>query len=465
MRPRKNRRISSTENMSPALQKLLAIFPDIARTHGDHNIAFFHHLAEILRYLLFVGNIMRVLVPEADGGVHNELARDPLDRLFSRRIHVRHNQHIRKQKGFSKFLVKIPGARVQMRLEHADNAATPSGLCPRQRGAAFGRMMGIVVVDRDSFELPLFFPSSVDAGEFLQAGLYLCERNVQLQPDRDRRERILNVLLPPNLDLYLAELGISSDDRKGRRIILVADVHRLYVTLWVQSVRDDLLFTELGHDVQQRRFIQTQHDKPVERHFIRELDESPFDVFQVAVAVKMVGFQRCDHRDRRRNGQEGPVEFVRLNDAELSLAQPCIRYAQTAQLSADDDRRVEIPFHQDQADHRGGGRLAMRSGNAYAVFQAHDFRQHLRTAHDRDLAAQGLPYLGVLRHDGRGIHYRIHIGRNVLGFVTLEDLRTELLQAFRDLRKGAVGAADLEPLVQQNLRNAAHTDAADADEV
>jgi hypothetical protein len=104
------------------------------------------------------------------------------------------------------------------------------------------------------------------------------------------------------------------------------------------------------------------------------------------------------------------------------------------------------------------------AGDGDAVFHAHQLGQHLCPGDDRDHPLPGLENLRVVLLNGRGGDHHINM-RQVLAGMADVDLAADGCQALRGIRLAQVGAGDLVAQVQQDLGNAAHADAADADEV
>ena len=106
----------------------------------------------------------------------------------------------------------------------------------------------------------------------------------------------------------------------------------------------------------------------------------------------------------------------------------------------------------------------MGSGDGDAVFQAHQFGEHLGAGDHRDFHFVGFDDFGIVGDDGgRSDH---HVGAiDVDGFVSVENCGAEFGEAFGDGRGLPVGAGNGIAEGEQNFGDAAHADAADAHEV
>jgi hypothetical protein len=211
------------------------------------------------------------------------------------------------------------------------------------------------------------------------------------------------------------------------------------------------------------RLVEAHDRGAVERHLVEEGDEGVAHCLEGAVVVEVLGVHGGDDGNRRRELEEGAVRFVGLGHQVLPLAEPGIG-AQAQDAPADDDRRVEAPFRQHRADHRGGGRLAVRAGHRDAVLEPHQLREHLRARDHGDLALARGDDLDVLARHRRGVDDDLG-ALDVGGVVADEDLGAEPLEALDRLRALLVGARDRVAEVHEDLGDAGHPHAADAHEV
>jgi hypothetical protein len=177
----------------------------------------------------------------------------------------------------------------------------------------------------------------------------------------------------------------------------------------------------------------------------------------------VIAVDRGDHGDDRRQAQEAAVELVRLGD-EVVAAAEARAGAEQAQAAADDHSRIEARVGQHRPDQGGGRGLAVGAGDGDAVLEPHQLAEHLGAADHGDAAAARLAHLGVLRRDRRGDHHQLD-AFEVVGRVPLEDHGAQLLEPLGGLAEHLIGAAHLEVVLEQDLGDAAHAGAADADEV
>jgi hypothetical protein len=160
----------------------------------------------------------------------------------------------------------------------------------------------------------------------------------------------------------------------------------------------------------------------------------------------MLGVDRRDHGDRRRELEEGAVGLVGLGHEELALPEPRVG-AEGADASPDDDRRVVAAFREHGADHGRRRRLAVRAGHGDGVLEPHQLGQHLRPGDGRNLALPGRLHFGVVAADGRRVHDDVR-ALDVVGGVPDENFCAELLEPFDRLAATGVRAADAIAEVQ-----------------
>ncbi len=160
---------------------------------------------------------------------------------------------------------------------------------------------------------------------------------------------------------------------------------------------------------------------------------------------------------------ERRVALVGFGNEIMAGAQPPVRVG-ALQAPADQEGRILAGLGQDAGDQARRRRLAVRAGNRDRVPEAHQLGEHLRTSHHRQPQLAGRGDLGVGGIDRAGHDDEIRIA-DVIAAVSDEDLRAEATQALCDAGVLQVGTLHRVAEIQQHLGDAAHADAADADEV
>ena len=178
----------------------------------------------------------------------------------------------------------------------------------------------------------------------------------------------------------------------------------------------------------------------------------------------MVGLDVRDEHGCRRKVRERLVGLVGFHDVVTAGPGMGVR-AIGAHDAADKERGVGAEHVERAGQHGRRGGFAVRAGNGKRVKADTEVREHLGAVPDLKAAALCLDKLGVVFENGRGHDDDGVARRDVLGFLADEDGDAGLAQLLGVAAVLDVGAGDFHALVVGHLRDAAHADAADADEV
>src|SRR5205814_7863318 len=132
--------------------------------------------------------------------------------------------------------------------------------------------------------------------------------------------------------------------------------------------------------------------------------------------------------------------------------------------AAVDHGGIELRRVEERADHRGRRRLAVSPRDFDRPLEPHELAQHFRAPYHGNEARARRHHLGIIGLHCRGDHHHLGVGQ-VLGLVADLHENAELLQP---VYIGAVNEiATLHGIAEivQDLGDAAHADAANADEV
>ena len=229
-----------------------------------------------------------------------------------------------------------------------------------------------------------------------------------------------------------------------------------------ETVGDDAP-VEPREDLLDPGVVDARDDRAEDRGLSGEGDEGVADVVEAPVAVEVVRLDVRDHRQGRREGQERTVVLVGLGHEELAAAEPGAGSPEV-EAAADDDGRVEPRLGQEKPGHRGGRRLAVGPGDGDPLAHPHQLAEELGPLDDRDLEAPRLGELGgVFRDGGRRDEEVVPVG--VGRVVADRDPGAEAGEAAGRIALGAVAARDMVAEGEEDLGEARHAGAADADEV
>ena len=213
----------------------------------------------------------------------------------------------------------------------------------------------------------------------------------------------------------------------------------------------------------QLRIVDAGRHRAVERHLVHEVEKGALHVVHVAVAVHVLAIEVGHDRQDGRELEKRAVALVGFGDQILRPAQPRVR-AHGIDASADHDGGIEAAGAKHAGHHRGGRGLAVHAGDGDAVLEAHQFGQHFGALDDGNFARARFQHFGIGGIDrGTGHHHRGPLDMG--GLVAFIDHGAQLGEAIGDGAAAQVGTGDFHFLVEQDLGDAAHADAADANEM
>jgi hypothetical protein len=107
----------------------------------------------------------------------------------------------------------------------------------------------------------------------------------------------------------------------------------------------------------------------------------------------------------------------------------------------------------------------MGAGDGAAELQTREFHEHLGPADDRDVGTLSFESFNVFAgSNGRRVHHNVGTG-NMPRIMTVVNFSSKLLKMLGGFGTMKIRAADGKTLNEQNLGNARHANAADANEM
>lgn len=209
------------------------------------------------------------------------------------------------------------------------------------------------------------------------------------------------------------------------------------------------------------RFVEREHDRPVERHTIHKFEKRGLDFLERIVMIEMFA---VDGRHDRHNGREEEkraVTFVGFDDHVIALSRAGIGSG-CVDATANNKSRVESRCRENGSDQRSSRGLPVRACHGNSVFQAHQLGEHLGAGNYGDLQLAGFDDFRIIRTHRRGRNHNLRTA-HVLGLVAFENFRAEIAQALGNCRRFHVRAGDGVAEREEHFRDAAHSAAADAD--
>ena len=257
--------------------------------------------------------------------------------------------------------------------------------------------------------------------------------------------------------------AVADDDIVLRAIAAQPDIDRANIGLRAEAISDDAAFGEARNQALHDGMIDAENVEAIKRYAAGIIFKALLQGFEAAVMVEMFRVDIGDDCDRRRQLQERAVAFVGFDNHPVAGAETSVGVVRIDD-AAIDDRRIASRGFEQRADHRGRRRLAVRAGDGDGPFEAHQLAQHLGAAHDgKQALARGLDFR-VVGFDRRGNNDDARIAQ-IFGAMADRDFHPEFLQPAHVRAVGNVAALHLVAEVMQNLGDAAHADAADADEM
>ena len=215
--------------------------------------------------------------------------------------------------------------------------------------------------------------------------------------------------------------------------------------------------------LERRRRVRSRDQHAALDKRARVVEKRRLQLLDRAVVIEMIGFDIGDHGDSRRVMMERATVFIGFEN------QPGVRAARrvtgqiggfAAQHVADIAPRCAGGDRQ----HRRGRSLAVRAPDGDHLSSGRDLREQLGAGRNRYGGGRRRRDFGMRFSDGDGANNAIRL-RDVPWIVPDADLRAALAQRLKNRRVRAVAAAHGQTVVEQNVRQRAHVNAADTDEV
>ena len=278
-----------------------------------------------------------------------------------------------------------------------------------------------------------------------------------------RRRRVQCVMASRGIERDLQDLFILTHQAKmalSPKLTVVLDAN---VGVVAKTVGGDLP-ADARQQFTDHRIVHAHHRASVERQVVQEVNKGLLQIFEVAmVGIHMVGFDVGHNRDHRLQMQERRIALIRFRNQITAMAETGM-HARRFHQPAVDEGRVEPGFGVNTGHHRGGSGFAVSSGNRNPVAEAHQLRQHFRTADHRNARFVCGNDFRVICGNRAGNDHNAGIAHVFRAMVEINS-GAKLRQLLGHRIRRQVGAADLVTFISQHFGNTAHTGTADADKV
>ena len=336
--------------------------------------------------------------------------------------------------------------------------------CPERRLNLLG-MMSIVINDGHTVQHALLLKAAVGSGELPECLRGNVHGNMVPLCHGDGRQGIQHVVLSGGsqgnaallLPLYIEVIG-------GAAELIIGDIVRGIVEAVVMAVGHDLCGESL-HDLLVFRNLAADDDSAVIRRIAGKEAEGMTDIRQILEEIQMVRLHVQDDRHRREKAQEAVGVLAGFHHKVLRPAHADIA-ADGIQHSAERNRRVTLRGHENLRDHGCGRGLSVSTGNGDGVaVMLHYLSQKLRSRQHRNAAHLCRRKFRIVRMNRCGIDDHADVIGDILRLLSVENLRSHPFQVSCQVRPVGIRTADRKLVIQKNLCQAAHADAADADKM
>src|SRR5262245_60713230 len=413
--------------------------------------------------VLHRADVVDVFVAGFANGACQRLAGHAGNRCFAGGVDVGDYEQVGLIKGAREFLPEMLRAAKTVRLKQHQQAVELAAAGGFERGLDLRGMMAVVIDDGDVVDRTFDVETAADSGKVLQTPANQCGGNVEIEGDGGCGGGVAHVVNARRMrQTEQAEVVafVGQAELAGQTLQLnIADkqvglARGAIGKNWPLDARNDGLNVGL---------IQAEDGRAIEGNAVHELGEGVLDVGERRVLVEVFPIDGGDDGHHRRKEKKAAVAFVRLHDKVFAFPEPG-RGAGLIHLAANHKGRIEMSCGEDGSDERRSRGLAVRSADGDAVFQPHQFGQHLRARDDRDLALVRFRYFGVVGSDRRRRDHDVR-ALDVCRFVAFVNRGAQVLETLGERGKLGVRAGDGVAESKQNFGDAAHTDAANAHQV
>ena len=394
---------------------------------------------------------------------------DPFDRRLASRIDVGDDHAVGVVEAGREGVEQRRQPRIAMGLHDGDHLAgrgRPGGL---EDGGDLDRMVAVVVVDRDPVPFARAGETPLDPAEGADRLADDVDRGAELVRDGDRRCGVQRIVPARHRQREIVDVGGPAGrplaDQHGEfgDAAVHGDVQEADIGLRVLAVGQNAPVLDPADQLVHGRMVVTHDGEAVERQVLDQRQKGLLDRIESPEMVEMLRIDIGDDGDVGRQLQKGAVALVGLDHHPVAGAEPRVGSVGVDDAPVDDGR-VEPGGVEQRRHERGRRGLAMRAGDRDALLEAHELGQHLGAADDRNSSRAGCGQLRIVAPDRArddDDRRRAQIGR----IVADEHFCAVLAQALDVGVVARVRALHGVPEVDEDLGDARHADAADADEV
>ncbi len=289
--------------------------------------------------------------------------------------------------------------------------------------------------------------------------------NVKQVCQRDGGHCIIDIVFAGNAQREYVFFSASPHKmERGTTRRIIGDACRMVVTAGRRAVSDNPAGKPFG-DLFETVNVAAYDQRAVSGQELCKTVEGAADIMNIFKEIQMILFYIKDDADFREKTQETVGILTGFRDKIFGRTHTDIaadRFIDTA----DGKCRIGLVLQKDPGDHGGGGSLAVGAadGNGHLVI-FHHLAQKLRTGQGRDAQSAGGSQFRIVGTNRAGIDDQVDVCRDILRLLAVMHDGALLLQRVCERGRGPVGAGYAKALRQKDLCQAAHADAADADEI
>ena len=392
-----------------------------------------------------------------------------LDGLFAGRIDIRHDHRVRIVETGGELVEQGLQAREAMGLHNRNHLPARGGACGAQHRRDLHGMMAIIIEDHGAVPVARTGEAPLDAAKARKPRAYGLHRHPQLIGHRDGRRGVEGVVMARHGQHDILQIGgargfpIAHQHIEPAYATRQLHIEQTHIRLGIFAIGDDAPILDAAHQLLHRGMVEAHDGEAIEGQILHQGAEGLLHGVEGLEVIEMLGVDIGDDGDVGGQLQEGAVAFIRLHHHPLALAKAGIG-AIGVDDAAIDDRGIKAALVE-QGRHHGGGRgLAMGARDGDTLLEAHEFGEHFGAAHHRQAPLARAHQFRIVAADGGGDHD--HGGLAEIGGVVPDEDRGALVaQALHIGAVAGVRALHLVTEIEQDLRDAGHADAADADEM
>ncbi len=388
------------------------------------------------------------------------------DRIFlARRVNIGKDNNIRKRENIRKVIEKCLRAGVGVRLEYQNQTLVRIVGSGSKRSANLGRMVCVIVDDRNAVDRTLVLEAAVCTVEDQKSFLNMCKGNTGKRAACNRSQSIGDIVKPRNMQCQCAERFALVHNRKGCAALLIKlNICCGKITAAVKPECDDGARKPAGD-------LLVVVDRTVDDQCTIRLcvlckkPEGMTDIGKILKEIQMLCLNVEDDAVFRTEIQKAVRVLTCLRQKRLGVADAQIA-AERFEDTSDRDGRIGVCREQDLADHGGGRGLSVRAGNCDGLIViVHDLTEQLGACQHRDMLLLCSLPLRIILADRRSVYNKINAVYNVIGTLSVKNLNAFLVEMACQIRFLGIGTGYGKSFLCQDLGETAHADAADADEV